>query len=116
MVCMSEIQPPQPEVQIGQRLPGLITSKQELPEDTEYWEQVIPSAYGALYYAPDQSRDGTIGWVTNHGEYRVTVESGTGTVVDITEQYYHSLPPGNVYVAHYEMGMEAYYQLSSQDS
>lgn len=95
-----------PPVEPGFPLPGLVVDVSQLPEGTNYWDQVLRSPFGELYYAPEQYRNGTICWVTNHGEVQIVVQAGTGTVLEIdteakdkhTGRYSHA----------YEMGMSAY--------
>src|ERR1035438_1278009 len=91
----------------GEPLPGLLVHESDRPEGVHYWDQVLPSPLGTLYYAPDQVRNGTIGWVTNHGECRVTVESYTGKVIKIDEEFQKKI--GEHYTRGvYETGMEAH--------
>lgn len=101
-----------PAVELGHPLPGLVVDVSLLPEGTNYWDQVLPSPFGQLYYAPEQYRNGTIRWVTNHGEVRIIVQSGTGTVLEVDEdaQNKHSDSYSHVY----EMGMAAYQDCKRQ--
>ncbi len=105
---MSELDhTPQPiPVEIGQRLPSLLVRAEERPEGLEYWDQVIESNHGKLYYAPEQYRDGMLRWVTNHGEVCIRVKSGNGEVVDIDTEA--SQKHSDMYSHAYEMGIEAY--------
>lgn len=97
-----------PEVTLGEPLQGLIASAKSMPEGVAYWDQIVASRYGNLYYAPNQLRNGTLGWVTNHGEIRITVESGSGRVLEIEERYADKLSPHDHSAHLYTMGMEAY--------
>lgn len=75
-----------PDIEIGKPLPGLKQSW-ELKDGVEYWDQVIPTAYGELRYFPFQLRNGTILWGvepkedTDEAAFCVTVESATGIVL-----------------------------------
>lgn len=100
---------PPRSVEIGQRLSGLLVHAEERPEGLEYWDQIIESPYGKLYYAPEQYRNGMLRWITNHGEVCIRVESGTGKVVDIDPEA--SQRQSEYYSHIYEMGMEAYQEL-----
>lgn len=71
----------------------------------------MPSPFGNLYYAPDQLRNGTISWVTNHGERKVIDQSGTGGVLEIGEPYAEKLSTCDYSFHAYEMGMRAYQDL-----
>lgn len=76
-----------PIINVGEPLPGLIVDKALRPEGLEYWDQVVPSPFGGLYYAVEQFRDAKVRWVNDHGEVKVTVESGSGIVLDIDTNY-----------------------------
>ena len=100
-----EPQPPTPIV--GEKLPGLLVHAEERPDGVEYWDQVVRSSYGSLFYAPQQSSNGTLRWVTNHGETLVVVESGSGRVLEIDEEH-GQRKFDRITAWKYEMGMEAY--------
>src|SRR5262245_23594154 len=72
-----------PPVVVGEPLPGLIGSSRRLPEGMSYWDQVIPSSLGTLYYSPQQTGDMRHRWVTTHGDTLVLVEIDTGVVVSV---------------------------------
>lgn len=97
------------EIEVGEKLPGLLATNEELqglPEGVKYGDQVVPSPYGPLYYAPDQRRGGSLKWVTDHGEVSIKVEAGSGTVVEIDEdaREKHSF----IHDDAYEMGIKEY--------
>ena len=66
---------------MGQPLPGLVSDYTQLPDGTNYWNQVIPSPYGDLRYSTFQLRDGRLRWVTDTEESAdptmIIVETGT---------------------------------------